>query len=233
MATNAAEQRRQRIIKHMNDGHLESLQLYLQVYSGVEEASAKSGCELVDVSLSHLLIRTGDGKEHTVQFAPPLDAWGEIRPRLVEMDALARAKLGIAPLDNSDDPDSIVITEWLAPRGFDAVVLGSICWYFFSYFTLPLLVPGTWGWKVLEAVFPGGPAWYCWIVKAIFWPVVGIHTAEAFFFDRTRMVNNGVQRFSRVWWLWVGNCWMEGYTAWKRVDALIAAKKEEKRLKKH
>ncbi|VUC35187.1 unnamed protein product [Clonostachys rosea] len=231
MATNAAEQRRQRIIKHMNDDHLESLQLYLRVYCGVPEATAKSGCELVDVSLSSLLIRTGDGKEHTVQFAPPLDAWGEIRPRLVEMDALARAKLGIAPLDN--DPDSIVITEYVPPKGFDLVVLCSICWYFFSYFTLSYLVPGSWGWKTLEAVFPGGPAWYCWTVKMIFWPVVGIHTAEAFFFDKTRMVKNGVPRFSRVWWLWVGNCWMEGYTAWKRVDALISAKKEQKRLKKH
>lgn len=219
-STGVFEQRRRRIINHMNNGHQQELTHYLQHFACVPHNIASASPELRDISLERMIIRVSGNHEYTVPFAPPLSSWEEIRSRSVEMDATARASIY-----------DITITEYASPKGFGAFVFSLVSFYFACYISLPWVVPGSTAWNILETVFPGGPAWFRFIVKMIFWPVVAIHTSEAVVFDRTRMKRHGVQRWSNLWWKWEANCWIEGITAWKRIDAIIATKRAEKGYK--
>lgn len=224
MAGDPSDARRQRVLKHMNDGHKPELSHYLQHYASLSARAASPTPELRDMDFDRMIIRAGDGKDYSVLFMPPLSSWEDARARLVEMDATARAALGI---------DDVIITEYKPPTGFAAVVLGSIMFYFACFFSLPWITPGSTAWEAVESFFPGGNPWFRWVVKAIFYPVLAIHTVEAVVFDRTRMRRHRVPRWSKLWWQWEINCWMEGATSWQRIDALIASKRAEKEGKKH
>jgi hypothetical protein len=220
MASDSFEERRQRIIKHLNRDHQPELSRYLEHFASLPRDTASSNPQLIDVSLDRLLIRAGDGSDYSVPFVPPLSSWDEIRSRTVAMDAAARAALG-GPSSN------ITLTEYAPPQGFGAFVFGAVLFYFFSHATLPWVQPGTAAWSIVSTIFPGGPLRYRWVVKSIFWPVIMLHTAEAVIMDLTRLRKHGVSRGSRVWWLWVTNCWVEGITTFKRIDGVIAAKRAQ------
>lgn len=216
-----ANARQQRILSHVNNDHKEALSHYLQHFAKVASATASTPQTppvLVDVDLNKMVIRAGgDGKEHTVNFTPPLSSWEEMRGRFVEMDTTARDALS-----------DVVVTEYAPPEGTAAAVFCLIVFYFTCYASLGLVVPGSPLWNLNEAIFPGGAVTYKWVVSIIFWPVVAIHTAEAIAFDQTRMKRHGVPRFGVLWWLWEVNCWVEGYTCWKRIDEIIEEKREIK-----
>lgn len=224
MASTTDQQRRDRIVTHMNSAHKRQLSHYLRYFAGLS-SSAASSPTLTDVSLHSLFIRAHDNSDHIVPFSPPLSTWDDIRPRVVAMDALARHRLG--------GISEVQITAYARPRGFDWVVFGGVLWYFFNAATLPLVVPGSRVWDILTVVFPGGPLWFRWIVRAIFVPVVALHLTEAVLFDRKRMQRHGVQRWSGLWWKWELSCFIEGLAAWHRIDGIIAQKKTELEAKKH
>lgn len=216
----STEARQKRIINHVNKDHKEALSHYLQHYGKVPKAAAStptSPPELLEVDLDSMTIRAGDGQQHNIPFTPALASWDEMRSRFVEMDATARDALY-----------DVTVTEYAPPKGAGAVVLGSILFYFSCYASLPLIVPGSPAGELVEGLFPGGLATFRWVVKAIFWPVILIHSTEAIAFDRIRMSRHNVPRWSGLWWLWEVNCWLEGFTCWKRIDAII----EEKRAAK-
>lgn len=222
-AEGSSAARQQRILNHVNRDHKEALSHYLQHFTKVPAAAAStpdSHPELLDVSLEQMIVRAGDGQVHTIDFAPPLSSWDEMRVRLVEMDTTARDALY-----------DVTITEWAPPRGAAAAVFSAVSFYFVCYATLPLVVPGSAPWRALEAVFPGGAPAFRWLVKAIFLPVLGIHMAEAVAFDQIRLKRHGVPRWSKLWWIWELNMFVEGFTCWKRIDAMIKEKKEAKAQK--
>jgi hypothetical protein len=222
-ADGSSAARQQRILNHVNRDHKEALSHYLPHFANVPAAAAStpsSPPELLDVSLEQMIIRAGDGQVHTVDFAPPLSAWDEMRVRLVEMDSDARDALY-----------DVTITEWAPPQGVAAVVFCAVGFYFLSYASLPLVVPGTTPWRILESVFPGGAATFRWLVKAIFFPVLGIHIVEAVALDQTRLQRHNVPRWSKLWWQWELNMFVEGFTCWKRIDAMVEAKKAAKAQK--
>lgn len=215
--------RQQRVLNHVNKDHKEALSHYLQHFAKVPAIAASTPASppaLLEVDLSQMTIRSADGQQHVVPFTPPLSSWDEMRSRFVEMDATARDALY-----------DVTVTEYAPPDGPGAVVLGAILFFFSCYAGLPWIVPGSAPGRVLEAVFPGGLVGFRYIVKAIFWPVVAIHSAEAIAFDRTRMVRHGVPRWSGLWWAWEVNCWFEGFTCWKRIDAMVAKKRAAKEQK--
>lgn len=220
----AAQARQRRIINHVNKDHQEALSHYLQHFAGVPAAAAltpTSPAELVDVDLDGMTIRAGDGTQHAVAFTPPLNSWEEMRGRFVEMDVTAREALY-----------DVTITEYAPPRGMGAFVLGAIIFYFCCYVSLPwTTAPGSSIGQLIDGVYPGGLVKYRELVKSIFWPVIVIHSAEALAFDRFRMARHGVPRWSRLWWLWEVNCWFEGLTCWRRIDAVVAEKKAAKAQK--
>lgn len=223
MASKDGDQaRRENIITHMNRTHQRELSHYLRHYNKLSASAARSPT-MANVSWERMLLRTRDGVDHTVPFTPPLTAWDEIRPRVVAMDVAARKSLGIS---------DIQVTAYEPPRGFDHVVFGGVLLYFCCVASLPWVVPGTKLWQTLEVVYPGGPVWFRWLVRTIFWPVVLLHFSEAILFERMRMHRHGVERWSAVWWLWEVDCFIEGIMAWWRVDSIVARKKAEREAKK-
>ncbi|OAA54870.1 hypothetical protein ISF_08141 [Cordyceps fumosorosea ARSEF 2679] len=215
--------RKDRIISHMNRDHTREMSHYLRHYNGLSARQAARP-SLRDLSLEALLIRA-DGLDHTLPFAPPLASWAEVRPRLVEMDAVARAALDIS---------DVAVTSYVAPRPADWAVLLAVSFYFVSAATLPWTGEGSAAWRLLEAArFPGGAATFRWLVRALFVPVLGIHVAECYLLDRWRLSRHGVERFSAVWLMWEVSCFLEGLMAWHRFDELVAEKQRQKAAKKH
>ncbi|PNY24324.1 Uncharacterized protein TCAP_05736 [Tolypocladium capitatum] len=220
-ATATDEARRNRIVAHMNQSHTRELTHYLRHFAGASRRAASSP-SLCDVTLQGMRIRAG-GNDYAVPFTPPLDAWDDAKGRIIEMDATARRGLGIS---------DVYITEYVPPQGTDIVVFGAVVAYFTSVASLPWVVPGSSFWRILTAVFPGGPEWFRWIVAIIFLPVLAIHLTEAFFFDR-KLQRHGVDRWSGLWWRWVATCFVEGVCSFRRMNNIIAQKKAQKEDKKH
>ncbi|KAL5618378.1 hypothetical protein FOVSG1_000600 [Fusarium oxysporum f. sp. vasinfectum] len=212
----ADDARKNRIVSHMNKDHTREISYYLRHYAHLS-ASAASSPVLKDTDLNGMTIKSNDGREHFVPFSPPLSSWAEVKDRIIEMANTAREGLGLS---------DVIITAYTPPEGFGIFVTGSVLFYFFCAGTLPWVQPGTRIWELLNEGFPGGATFFHWLVNAIFWPVIGIHLVECFFFDR-KIQRHGVERFSGQWWLWLSNCFFEGFPAFKRVDGIVARKQDK------
>ncbi|KAJ6788601.1 hypothetical protein PWT90_05497 [Aphanocladium album] len=216
------EARKDRIISHMNRDHTREMANYLRHYNSLTKRQATNP-SLRDLSLDTMHIRAG-GFNHEVPLVPPLKSWDELRPRLVEMDAVSRKALGIS---------DITVTTYLPPRGADWLVFFGVTFYFVSFAYLPWLVPGSTAWTILDKGFPGGAAMFRWLVKVIFVPVLGIHVTECYLLDRLRLSRHGVDRFTLTWLMWQASCFLEGLPSWRRFDAHVAEKQKQKDAKKH
>ena len=219
MSPDPFQERRQRIIKHVNHDHKPELTRYLQHFAGLPYHVASSAPELRDVSFECMLIRVGGDQEHSVPFDPPLSSWDDIRSRLVEMDASAKKSLG-------RQDDKVTITEYTPPWGLDLPSAIGVCFWFFCYTYRSAVVPGSTPWNIAQKVFPGGAEWFLWVVNALFWPVILVHFGEMVVFERTRLTKANVERGSGLWFAWVATCFLEGYPSMKRFDRLVAAKRK-------
>lgn len=213
--------RKTRIISHMNKEHARELSHYLRHYANASPSAASSP-EMRDVDLQGMRIRA-QGKDYSVPFSPPLASWAEVRDRIIEMDTIAREGLGIS---------DVYITEFTPPRGMGAAIFASIVFYFICAAALPWVVPGTQLWELLKVCFPGGPTWFRGVVKAIFFPVVGIHIVECYYFNK-RLHKHGIDQFTGLWWAWQLGCFLEGFPSFKRIDAMVAKKIQAKDAKGH
>lgn len=216
----ASSPHKTRIISHMNKDHTREITYYLRHYARAS-ARAASSPEMRDLDFQGMKI-TARGGDFTVPFEPPLAGWAEAKGRIIEMAHTAREALGLS---------DIIITSFKWPEGFGMFVFGAVIFYFCCAASLPWVVPGSPAWPLLEAAFPGGAEGFCWTVKTIFWPVIGIHVIECSIFDG-RLKKHGVERFSGVWWAWELGCFLEGYPSFKRIDGIIAQKTAEKNAKK-
>ncbi|KAM0494399.1 hypothetical protein ACHAPB_008072 [Verticillium nonalfalfae] len=216
---------RNRITSHMNRAHSRELSHYLRHYANLSSRAASTPW-LKDISLDAMTIAAGGlgGREFVIPFSPPLASLADARSRVIAMDADARKALGIR---------DVYVTAYEPPRGFDIVVFAAVAVYFLSYTTLAFVMPGTPFWRVLQAVFPGGPRSYRWLVKAIFWPVLGIHLGEVWWMHRSRLVPHGVDAGSLLWWQWIGTTFFEGACAFMRLDNVVAEKRKEKAAASH
>ncbi|PHH83336.1 hypothetical protein CDD82_2088 [Ophiocordyceps australis] len=208
--------RRTRIISHMNQSHSRELSHYLQHYARLSPRAA-SGPLLRDLSLDHMLIYTRAGTRHSIPFSPPLTSWADAKTRIIHMDTVARANLGIS---------NIYISHFEKPRGIGLVFFIAVAFFLLTSFSTPWIVPGTRAWSILEAYFPGGPAVFCQLHGLLIVPVIGIHITECFFFDR-KLRRHGIERWSGLWYLWISSCFMEGVGAFWRLDSIIASKKAQ------
>ncbi|KAK1593569.1 uncharacterized protein LY79DRAFT_513865 [Colletotrichum navitas] len=211
---------RERIMAHMNRDHKRELSLYLRHYAGLSRSAATAPW-LKDVTLEGMTIAAGGlgGQEFHVAFQPALQSWSDVRPAVVELERVARQALG--------DSD-IVVGYFAPPQGFDVVVFGAVSFYFVCWLTLGFVLPGAPIWSFLQAVFPGGPMFYRWLVKAIFPFVLAIHLTECFWFHRTRLSRHGIEFGTGLWWTWIGSLFFEGVCGFRRFDSIVAALKKEK-----
>lgn len=218
MAAPSDDAIKHRIISHMNRDHARELSLYLRHYADLS-ARAASSPQLLDVSFSSMRIRSRDSSVHEIPFSPPLPNWADCRPRVVQMARQAREALGLS---------EHVITRYVPPEPLGQAVIAAVLFYFACFATVDCVQPGGAVWSFLEGYFPGGGAeTYKWVVKVIFWPVVGIHVVECAALD-WRLMKHGVERFSAQWWAWEATCFLEGFPSFKRLDGILARMEAEK-----
>ena len=218
----ADETRKNRIISHMNNDHARELTHYLRHFAHLP-ATAASQPTMRNVDLQGMVI-SARGKEYTVAFTPPLESWAEVKTRIIEMDSIARENLGIS---------DVYVTEYTPPEGMDIVVFVSVIFYYCCAAGLPWVVPGSQIWAGLTDFFPGGPRLFCWLVKTIFVPVLGIHLVECYFFNK-KLHKHGIDKATSggLWWKWQLDCFIEGFPSFNRVDRIVAKKVAEKNAKK-
>lgn len=225
---------KKRTIAHMNKDHTDDMSAILQHYSRLS-ASQAEGAEMLDLDLTAMTIRSASGV-HTVPVTPPMDNWDDRRARLVAMTADARKALG---LDDDGHPAAgeasassgtqPAAPRYVPPRGTDFISLAGVSFYFLCAGLVygGLVTPGSPPWRALEAVrFPQGPVGFTRLVEVLFLPVLAIHVVEAWWMDYSRLAPGGVARGSRVWFLWVGNAFLEGVSAYKRWDRVVKAKSD-------
>ncbi|KAI0131432.1 hypothetical protein F4814DRAFT_405998 [Daldinia grandis] len=218
------EAHKARIISHMNADHYRELEHYLRAYNGVS-ASASRGAQLTDMTTDVMLIRTASGATHSVAIQPPLTSAADAGVRLVDMAMEALQKLGLS---------DIRIATITRPQGVGAATFLGVALYIVCLATAPLVQPGTAAWTLLDQYFPfGGAARYLWVVRAILAPTVVLHLFEAWWMARSRLGKHGVETFSRLWLLWIGDVLMEGYPAMVRFDGLVEAERKKRESGKH
>ncbi|KAK1772291.1 hypothetical protein QBC33DRAFT_553747 [Phialemonium atrogriseum] len=135
----------------------------------------------------------------------------------------------------------VTVRKYHPPLGLDWVVIAGMTAYIASFALVHLCglgsspsppppgSPSSFAAALLEATgFPGGAPGFRRLVDAIAAPVLAIHVAEAWWMDRSRLAAHGVARGTAVWWAWVGGCLVEGVTAFRRFDRVVAALEEER-----
>jgi hypothetical protein len=210
------------MLNDMNADHQAELSHYLRHYSHLSRSAAHSA-RLTDISLDSITITAVNGSTYSIALDPPMTSFSEARERLVKMDQDARSGLGIS---------DIRVDEYRPPRGFDLVVFLLCLFTYFSFTMRPFIQPGSSFFEryirdnaIAETLF--------WMQSKVFWPMLAIHSAEAFWFERSRLLKHGVERASQLWWKWMVNNFIEGVGVYKRFDTLVKAKREEKERNKH
>lgn len=215
---------KERIISHMNKDHQKSLNYYLQHYCHLS-ARAASKAKLIDISLTTLTLLDSNSKTHTIPLDPPMTSYSEARPRVVEMDHIARAALGIS---------SIQITEYSPPTKPMHITIFGLCVLTFIVFTTQQwIVPGTFVYDKILPWYPGGPKFFLWFTKTIALPTLALHLGEAYWLERTRLRKYGVERGTALWWKWTLSCFIEGFGCFQRADEVIRRKEKEAEKAKH
>lgn len=222
----ADKERRDRIVAHMNSQHVRQMIHFLRYYNDLPPNAATQP-QLLDVSHQSMSIRSADGAKHNVKFSPPLQEWAEIRPRLLEMDETAREKLGLS---------DVYVTDFLPPSGFFTLLLCFLVLLTCSLTAmLPWVTPGSAAWGTLVR-WGGGemaPIVARRVVLGAFLFALTVHVVEAVLFEKKRMQRHGVERWSGLWWKWMGCVMLEGATAWQRVDVVIERTRAKKEAKSH
>ncbi|KAK3986628.1 hypothetical protein QBC44DRAFT_401999 [Cladorrhinum sp. PSN332] len=225
-----------RTLAHMNKDHRLDLQHMLQHYNSLS-ASEATLPEMLDLTLTETRVRvSGTGKVHTIKLSPPLDKWEDRRVVLVGMTRAAREALGVVGEDEDDDDGkpkngkpAVAVKEYMPPRPLDWIIFWAVLGYYiiwgfvrFGHFAEGGSAAAAW----LDEywLFPGvlkGAKGFRWLTESIFGLVVAIHVVEAAMLERTRLRRYGVERGSKVWWLWMGSCFVEGAMAFKRFDIVV------------
>lgn len=156
------------------------------------------------MDLDSLHIRCG-GALYTIPLDPPLSSLKEARERVVQMDKEAIAELGRS---------EVTVKEYRSPKGFHAVVFGLCLFTYVVFSRRANVLPGSLIYDYLLNYVPGS-SYFAGIQPAVLWLTVGIHLAEAVVMAR-RLGRHSVPLLSRLWWTWVGSCFIEGYGSFQR-----------------
>ncbi|CEJ54163.1 hypothetical protein PMG11_00484 [Penicillium brasilianum] len=206
------------IIKHMNADHGDSLQLYLQAYNGIS-ARESQGATLEELTLSNLILKA-NGTRYNVPLQPPMKDYTEARGRLVALHKESLTKLG-----RSD----VTLTEYRAPRGFQAVIFGLVLFTYATCWQRSNLLPGAFVFENMGFKFVPDFAHFIYRIWPVFFPsVVAIHVLESVAMAVLRLKPMGVPVGSGLWFTWMGSCFIEGFGAFARIRDIV----KEERAKK-
>ena len=214
---------RTRITTHLNTSHRDSLFLFLRHYCNVPAHSTTPHSTTLETLKQDSLILTSQGKRYYVPLQPPLSSLtssAATRQRLKEMhnDCLRGLDLSDGRITTYRPPDTLI-----KRINFLAVVLTML-----SFSRRANFLPGSLFYETSRLSFVPNFAWFCstvqpWLITAM----LGIHVSEAVWMARTRLRRHGVERWSRLWWVWVGTCFIEGVGSFQRIDGMVRDQEEE------
>lgn len=214
---------RTRITTHLNTFHRDSLSLFLRHYCNVPAHSTAPDSTTLETLKRDSLILTSQGKRYHIPLQPPLSSLtssAATRQRLKEMhnECLRGLDLSDVRITTYRPPDTLIqrIT-------FLAVALTLL-----SFSRRANFLPGSLFYETSRLSFVPSFAWFCstiqpWLITAM----LGIHASETLWMARTRLRRHGVERWSRLWWEWVGTCFIEGLGSFHRIDGMVRDKEEE------
>lgn len=194
---------------------------YAEYYSHVSPWNSKDA-QVLDISLGELVLGC-NGKRYGICLDPPMTDWREARERMVRMDREAVAGLG-----RSD----ITVREYPAPKGFHAVVFLACLATFLILSTRRNLLPGSLLYQYLLRYVPSFATFLYKIQPLVLYPMLAIHSFEAFYMETARLNKHSVPRLSRLWWTWLVSTFIEGYGAFQRFDRIVKGKKAENEKQK-
>ena len=224
-----------RILSHMNSDHAESLSLFAQHYCKIPPSQSKTA-KLTDIELDHMIISTSQSftvsnrnvARNYVPITPPMSSFSEARERMVAMNNESLNGLGLS---------DIKVTTYRFPRGYHWVVFFAVTISFISFsrpeFTSPEHGGFLYDFWSMNGYAPGLAALGHTLQPYTFVLMLVIHTTEAAYLARSRLRKHGVKAGSPLWYVWTISCFLEGFGAFQRFDAIVQEKKEEKKAKKH
>ena len=216
-----------RIIKHMNADHSDSLIRYVRYYKGLSSFSARNAL-LKNITLGTLEISCSafpiKESSHTIAIDPPLNSWAEARARLVEMDGYACKGLGCS---------NITVKKYVRPKGFMAVVFGACLWTYLTFSRRSHFLPGSLYYNYFFSFVPGF-AKFCYTIQPLLITLmVALHSAEVIHLAITRLEKHTVPIFSQLWWKWILSDSIEGLGALKRFDRIVDEERLKRERQKH
>ena len=214
---------KQRIITHMNNDHQDSLIRYLQYYTQLSSFAARNA-HLADIGFDNLTILSSNNTPHTIPIKPSMTSWSDARPRVVAMDAEAVAGLG-----GSD----ITVKKYKPPYGFTAFVFVACALTYMAFCRRANFEPGSPFHDTLLKNVPSFATFCRTIQPLVFWFMVVAHGGEAAWMVKGRLEKHTVRMFSKVWWLWVLSCWVEGFGCYSRFDECVREEKTRREGMKH
>ncbi|KAF2464946.1 integral membrane protein-like protein [Lindgomyces ingoldianus] len=226
MATSEAQEAiaRERIVKHMNGDHQDSIRRYIEHASGISSYQLRGDTQMANIALDKMDLTFGD-TQIAVPFDPPLKSLREARERLIQMDQSALKALGRS---------QISVTRYIPPHvHFFHLVNFSVCILTYAAFCRPSnFKPDSLLYDHLLYKTPAFAA-FCLTIQPILLTIMAaIHMVEAGLMVK-KMEKHSVLPFSGVWWCWVCSCFVEGVTSFKRLDELVDNRKKEKEAKSH
>lgn len=215
---------RARITTHMNAVHRDSLSLFLQHYCHVPPSPSTPGSTtLVTLHLDSLILAS-EGKRYYIPLHPPMASFSEIRPRMKAMHQEC--------LDAFDLSD-VKITSHLAPQTLiERAVFISVVLTMLAFSRRGNFVPGSIFYETFGMGRVPNFASFCariqpWLIVA----VLAIHVAEALWMARTRLRRHRVRRWSRLWCMWLGSCFIDGFFSFRRFDGMVRENGTELEMK--
>lgn len=213
--------RKERIITHMNKSHQDSLSLFLQRYCKLPSTTATpSKTTLTSLSLNRLIL-TCHGQRYQVPFKPALSCMDEIRPRLKVMHQECLAALNLSAVE---------ITSYVPPRSLlDWTVFLLVVATMVSFSRAKNFVPGSFLYETCGLRYVPGFARFCLAIQPFLIVFMqGIHLFEAgLLMARRRLRKYRVRMWSKLWWMWVGTCFIDGVCSLQRFDRLAREKEIE------
>ncbi|MCJ1309095.1 hypothetical protein MMC25_002750 [Agyrium rufum] len=207
---------KQRIITHMNADHKDVLVRYLENYGKIPTISARSA-KLTDITFSTMTITHNHGKAtSTIPISPPLTGWSQAREKTITMDNECMDAL---------NRSHITVKEYAPPTGFHAVVFMACLLTFIAFSRRTNFRPGS---LIYDYIFSYVPdfARFCHLMQPIvLYPMILLHGWEAGTMATSRLQKHNVPYPSRLWWLWVGSCFIEGAGSFRRLDGLVNKEK--------
>lgn len=209
---------KQRIIKHMNNDHQDSLVRYLEHFCHLSSFPARNA-RLSDITFDHLVISTYSGSAHIVPIHPSMTSWSDARPRVVAMDAEA-----VAGLNRSN----ITVKKYTPPVGLMWLHLFVVVVVMSVFPRANNFVPGSFVYDNLLLYTPGFARLCLRMRPLTLFLILSIHPGEAVYLHMSRLRKHTVPTFSALWWKWFISTLVEGNPTFIRFNRIVREEETKK-----